>query len=211
MERGIVDKEVGNKYYHPILYQISQGICSVPAAGLLAFLVSLLIITMCKLDDPLWYFLNMFLALVVAEALAQLVSHVVPHFIIGMALLAGMFGFFMLFQGFMLVPSEFPNWLRWVYNVAFHTYSWRTFMVTEFRGDKNFTGSESFETGEDVLRFYEIEDVNRAHDMITLAGYALFIHCLSCLVLHLRHTMFRGKIEPLSSLTSQQEEVEVEG
>jgi hypothetical protein len=206
MERGIVDKEVGNKYYHPILYQISQGICSIPAAALLAFLVSLLIITMLKLDDPLWYFLNMFLALVVAEALAQLVSHVVPHFIIGMALLSGVFGFFMLFQGFMLVPSEFPNWLRWVYNVAFHTYSWRTFMVTEFRGEKNFTGMEGeyspFKTGEEVLDFYEIADVNRAHDMITLAGYALFIHCLSCLILHLRHTMFRGKIEPLSSLTN---------
>jgi ABC-type multidrug transport system permease subunit len=103
------------------MYQISQGICSIPGAAILAFLVSLLIITMTKLNDPLWYFLNMFLALVVAEALAQLVSHVVPHFIIGMALLAGMFGFFMLFQGFMLVPSKFPNWLRWVYNVAFHT------------------------------------------------------------------------------------------
>jgi hypothetical protein len=75
-------------------------------------------------------------------------------------------------------------------------------MVTEFRGDEVFTGSDAFQTGEDVLVFYEIEDVNRAHDMITLAGYALFIHCLSCLVLHLRHTMFRGKIEPLSSLTN---------
>jgi ABC-type multidrug transport system permease subunit len=121
MERGIVDKEVVNNYYHPILYQISQGISSIPGAAILAFLVSLFIITMTKLNDPLWYFLNMFLALVVAEALAQLVSHVVPHFIIGMALLAGLYGFLMLFQGFMLVPSEFPNWLRWVYNVAFHT------------------------------------------------------------------------------------------
>lgn len=31
----------------------------------------------------------MFLSLMVAEALAQLVSHVVPHFVIGMALVAG--------------------------------------------------------------------------------------------------------------------------
>jgi ABC-type multidrug transport system ATPase subunit len=199
MERGIVDKEVGNKYYHPIMYQISQGISSIPGAAILAFLVTLLIITMTKLNDPLWYFLNMFLALTVAEALAQLISHVVPHFIIGMALLAGMFGFFMLFQGFMLVPSEFPNWLGWVYYIAFHTYSWRTFMVTEFRDEKVFTGNDDFKSGEDVLVFYEIEGVNRAHDMITLAGYALFIHCVSFLVLHLRYTMFRGKIEPLSS------------
>jgi hypothetical protein len=45
LERGIVDKEVVNKYYHPILYQMSQGICSIPGAAILAFLVSLIIIT----------------------------------------------------------------------------------------------------------------------------------------------------------------------
>jgi hypothetical protein len=76
-------------------------------------------------------------------------------------------------------------------------------MVTEFRGDKVFTGSDNFVTGEDVLIFYEIEDVNRTNDMITLVGYALFVHCLSFLVLHLRHTMFRGKIEPLSPSVDQ--------
>jgi hypothetical protein len=118
---------------------------------------------MLKLNEPYWYFLNMFLALFTAESLAQLVSHFTPHFVIGMALIAGMFGFFMLFQGFMLVPSDFPNWLRWTYNVAFHTYSWRTFMVNEFRGEV-FPGTP-FPTGEDVLVFYEIQDVNRAHDV----------------------------------------------
>jgi len=65
-------------------------------------------------NDPLWYFLNMFLALYVAEALALLVSQVVPHFIIGIALLAGIYGFFMLFQGFMIIPSAMPGWLEWV-------------------------------------------------------------------------------------------------
>ena len=28
MERGIVDKEVQNHYYHPIFYQVAQGISS---------------------------------------------------------------------------------------------------------------------------------------------------------------------------------------
>ena len=39
-----------------------------------------------------------------------------------MALLAGMYGFFMLFMGFMLVPSNFPDWLHWCYFIGFHTY-----------------------------------------------------------------------------------------
>jgi ABC-type multidrug transport system ATPase subunit len=85
IERAIVNKEVKNGYYHPALYHAAQAIASLPGTALLAFLTTLIIITMTKLNAPYWYFLNMFLALNCAEALAQLVSHVVPHFIIGMA------------------------------------------------------------------------------------------------------------------------------
>ena len=149
---------------------------------------------MCKFTDPYWYFLNMFLSLITSEALAQLVSHVVPHFVIGMAMIAGLFGFFMLFQGFMIVPSDFPDRLRWTYNVAFHTYSWRSFMYTEFI-DQEFPDTP-FPTGLDVLKFYEIEDTNRGHDMIVLACYAIILHLLSFVVLHIRHTWFVGTITP---------------
>ncbi len=87
----------------------------------------------------------------------------VPHFVIGMALVAGMFGFFMLFMGFMLIPSDFPAWLQWTYYIGFHTYSWRTFMYNEFTG-KTFPDTP-FPTGEDWLAFYEIEDVSPPHDV----------------------------------------------
>jgi hypothetical protein len=165
MERGIVDKEVLNGYYHPISYQVAQGLATIPAAGVLAGLTSIIVVLMLNLNDGWWYFFNMFLALCVSEALAQFVSHVVPHFVIGMAVVAGLFGFFMLFMGFMILPSDFPSWLGWTYKVAFHTYSWRTFMVTEFQ-DLVFDDPISpFETGHEVLKFYEIDDVNRWNDV----------------------------------------------
>ena len=85
IDRAIVNKEVKNGYYHPALYHAAQAIASLPGTALLAFLTTLIVLTMTKLNAPYWYFLNMFLALNCAEALAQLVSHVVPHFIIGMA------------------------------------------------------------------------------------------------------------------------------
>jgi len=152
---------------------------------------------MTKLNKPFLYFTDMFLALIVAVALALMISIMVPHFIIGMALLAGMYGFFMLFQGFMIIPSEMPKWLEWVNLIAFHTYSWRSFMYIEFDGDETFEGF--YPTGQDVLDFYEIGNVNFKNDMIVLAGYAGVIHLLSCVFLYLRYNMFRGKIEPLSS------------
>ena len=208
MERDIVDKEVHNGYYHPISYQIAQGLASIPGAAILAGLVSMIILLLLKLNNPWWYLLNMFLALTCSEALVQLVSHVVPHFVIGMALVAGLFGFFMLFMGFMLVPSGFPSWLKWTYYVAFHTYSWRSFMVKEFKG-LEFVDSP-FATGEDVLVFYEIEDVNVGNDMIVLAFYTIFLHLLSFVVLHIRHTYVKGKIEDRISYYFYKEET-VEG
>lgn len=184
MERGIINKEVRNNYYHPVIYQAAQAIAAIPGTALLAFLTTLIITTMTGLREPLWYFLNMFLALNCAEALAQLMSHIVPHFIIGMALIAGFYGMFMLLQGFMIVPSEFPDWLRWSYKCAFHTYSWRTFMFKEFSGQDY---PDAGLTGEEVLETYEIEEVNPTNDMIVLIGYAAVINLFSFLVLWGKH------------------------
>ena len=88
-EKAIVEKEVRNGYYHPAVYQLAQALSSIPGVAILAALGTVIIIGMTGLREGSWYFLNLFLALFCAEALAQLVSHVVPHFIIGMAMIAG--------------------------------------------------------------------------------------------------------------------------
>jgi ABC-type multidrug transport system ATPase subunit len=199
MERAIVDKEVLNKYYHPIAYQTSQGIASIPGAALLAFIATAIVVPLVGLREPVWFGLNMFLALTIAEALAQLVSHVVPHFVIGMAIVAGMYGFFMLCEGFMMTPSRFPDWLRWTNSIAFHTYSWRTFMYKEFH-DQDYSNSvPPFESGNAILVQYEIEDIVPENDMVVLVGYALVMHLLSFVVLHLKYYVIRGKVEPIGT------------
>ena len=185
IERGIVEKEVRNGYYHPACFQFTQAIASVPGTFLLALMTTSITLAMTDLRNFRAYFINMFLALNCAEALAQLASHMVPHFIIGIALIAGVYGMFMLLQGFMLVPSEFPSWLEWLHYVPFHTYSWRSFMVNEFGGDVHFDSAQ-FPTGEAVLDQYEISNVNQTTDMFILLGYGLFIHFLSFVVLHLK-------------------------
>jgi len=194
MERAIVHKEVMNKYYHPFVYQIAQSIAVIPGVALLAFFTALIIMCMTSLNRPLWYFLTMFLSLNVAEALAQLISHIVPHFIVGIALLAACFGFFMLIQGFMMVPSAFPKWLRWTYNIAFHTYSWRTFMFNEFHG-QTFPNNPQFPDGERVLKLYEINKVVPWHDTLVLIGYALFVHLMSLAVLQLKYFTLKNKVQ----------------
>lgn len=120
----------------------------------------------------------------------------------------------MLLQGFMLVPSEFPNWLRWSYKIGFHTYSWRTFMYKEFHGQDYPDAGESIVylalcfisllpkphqyncfsilinaglTGQDILETYEIENVDPVNDMMVLIGYAALIHLFSFIFLWGKH------------------------
>jgi len=89
-------------------------------------------------------------------------------------------------MGFMLVPSEFPVWLRWAYNVPFHTYTWRSFMYIEFSGPENVFESEEFPTGMDVLRAYEIDNVNYGRDMGVLVAYSVIIHmiCVTIIIVN---------------------------
>lgn len=69
-------------------------------------------------------------------------------------------------------------------------------MFIEFKMDDPFEGP--FPTGRDVLTFYEIIDVSVEDDMVVLACYALIVHAFSCIILYLRYTLFKGKLEPLS-------------
>ena len=91
---------------------------------------------------------------------------------------------FMLLQGFMLVPSEFPDWLKWSYHIGFHTHSWRTFIFKEFKGQEL---PDADMDGDQVLKLYKIKDAEPVSDMIVLIGYAAVIHCLSFLVLWGKH------------------------
>ena len=97
---------------------------------------------------------------------------------------------FMLLEGFMLIPSEFPSWLKWAYYIPFHSYSWRTFMYKEFANVDAIFESTQFPTGMDVLRAYEIDDVNPTNDMLILGFYGMMLHCLSFLYLLVKHVYF---------------------
>lgn len=67
-------------------------------------------------------------------------------------------------MGFMVIPSKFPEWLRWANVVPFHTYAWQSLMFNEFSGN---------ESSHYVLELYEIEDVDVGRDMVVLLGYSL--------------------------------------
>jgi ABC-type multidrug transport system ATPase subunit len=175
----IRDKEVLNGFYHPITHHLAVALSTIPACLILSLVISAIQVNMVGLQNGIQFFLILTLALWCGDALAMLVSLCAPHFVIGIVVCAGICGFFMAIEGFMLVPSKFPLWLRWTYPVPFHTYVFRSLMFNEFYGDQ---------LGSAVLESYEIESTNVGHDMVVLLCYSLIIHALCILKIAFGHT-----------------------
>ena len=180
-ERLICRKEVLNGFYHPTTQHLAMTVGSIPRVVILSLIITLILAGMVKLNNPVHFFCILLLALWNAESYAILMSICVRNYILGIIILAGIFGLAMPLEGFMLVPSMFPGWLRWLYLCPFHTYVFRSLMYNEFSGS-------SF--GEKVLQSYEIEDTNIKKDMTVLVGYSVVIHCVSVAVILFCH---RGK------------------
>lgn len=125
MQRDVFVKERMNGHYGVAEYVMARFVNSVPGVALLAIVTTLIVVFPAKLNGPLVYGLDLFVSLLVAEGFMSLVAACVPHYIIGIALAAGIFGFHMLCEGFFLVKSDIPDYLKWGYWIAFHSYTFR--------------------------------------------------------------------------------------
>jgi len=181
IERGIISKEVKNKLYSPVHYQIARFITSLPGVAAIAIVSSILVALVANLNGFGVFLAFLFMSLVIAESLAMLVSLLVPHYIIGMALIAGLYGTFMLCQGFLIVKDDIPGYFIWVYYMAFHTYSFQGFMYNEFNSIPQFASSQ-FSSGEQVLAFYSMENVELWKNSVILVSYCILLEILIAVV-----------------------------
>mmetsp|Transcript_14290 Transcript_14290/g.12925 ORF Transcript_14290/g.12925 Transcript_14290/m.12925 type:complete len:149 (-) Transcript_14290:91-537(-) len=132
-----------------------------------------------------WFLLILFLALLVAEGFICFISAIVPHFIIGIALAAGAYGFFMLCNGFFQLKPDIPGWFIWIYYMGFHTYVYRASIVNEFgsRGILKDAQTPEWKTGHDVLVYMGMNNVQKGDDCWTLVGYLAICHLVYYLIL----------------------------
>ena len=218
VERNIMNKEVRNHRYHPVFFHGAQALASIPSCFILAVISTVILMPMTKMHGMYFFGFNIFLLLLCADALAQLVSHIAPEFISALAISSGLFGIMSLLMGFLIKPSHFPGFIKWTYYVPCTTYSFRALMVNEFMGQEfdvspisectfyenatsELTGEEmdkfedtimnkcptmNFSDGDAILQRYEMADISRTDDMIVLICWALAVHVITCIYLHLK-------------------------
>lgn len=174
IERATFLRESLNGTYGTFAYVISNFVCALPGLFLIALASGASVVLISGMNNFAVYVLILFLSLMVAESFMNLVASIAPHYIVGIALAAGVFGFFMLCEGFFIVKDKIPDYLIWGYYLGFHTYSFRSFMFNEFNSIEKFDIPDcaQFSNGKDVLKFYGMQDVVIWHDMLVLVGWA---------------------------------------
>ncbi len=186
MERAIIEKEMGNKVYHPWMFQLSNWFTSWFGVFLISIISTLFVVLMCNLTNFGIFLIDLFLSLMIAEGLAFLVALLVPHYIIAMALIAGLYGMFMLCEGFLVVYNDIPPWFIWGYYLGFHSYTFRIFMHNEFDEIDTIIGS-NFRSGKEVLAFYSMEDVNVGNDLVILMCYVLALQIVTAIIIKIKY------------------------
>jgi hypothetical protein len=174
IERGIFEKERMNNLYGSVSYALAQTTASVPAVLFITLITSVVIAFMTGLNNFGGFFLALFVMLLVGEQLAILIAVLIPHYIIGMAIIAGAYGVFMLLEGWIKIYSDIPEYIRWASWIGIHSYQFRAHMINEFEPIDEIEES-TFADGEEVLEFYDFDGFEYGELILYMLIYYLCV------------------------------------
>ncbi|RHY23189.1 hypothetical protein DYB32_009282, partial [Aphanomyces invadans] len=180
-QRVVFNRERANNSLSVGSYVVANFLAALPGIFLIALVSSGIVVGLAGLNSFGYFLLNLFLSLVVAESLMHVLGATAPHYIIGIALGAGVFGMFMLVEGFMVPYKSIPSGWRWVHYIAFHSYSFKSFMYKQFEPMKT-------PASQAILKRFNIEEVDVDAYMIVLVGYALLLQVVFAFILWKWHT-----------------------
>ncbi|CEG35983.1 atp-binding cassette superfamily [Plasmopara halstedii] len=180
-QRAVFARERANSSLSVVSYVCANFLAALPGIFLIAVMSTALVVLLADLNSIELFLLNLFLSLVVAESMMHVIGAAVPHYIIGIALGAGVFGMFMLCEGFMVPRDSIPSYWKWGYYLAFHSYSFESFVYKQFE-------NSTTERGKAILTRYGMENVDVMRDMMYLLGFVAVFQAIFMFILWKFHT-----------------------
>jgi len=124
-----------------------------------------------------------------SQSLSLLVAAAVKKIEVGVVIVPILLIIFMLFAGFYINPDTISAvfvWLKWI---SYIQYSYRAIMKNQFEGlvfNPCTPGQQCFRTGEQVIDFFGLQDLDIATCLIVLAGMSIFLRFVAFLLLQFK-------------------------
>ncbi|ETO59497.1 hypothetical protein F444_22170 [Phytophthora nicotianae P1976] len=180
-QRAVFLRERANSNLNVFSYVIANFLGALPGIFLIALSSTLLVGYLAGLNSYGIFLLIVFLSLVVAESLMHLVAACVSHFIIGMAIGAALFGWFILCMGLFVPRPAIPDYWIWGHYLGFLSYGFEALMHNQFHNDDS---PEALF----ILTRFGMEDADLGRDLAIVAANAVAFEILFAFVLYKFHT-----------------------
>ncbi|XP_061369448.1 ABC transporter G family member 11-like [Gastrolobium bilobum] len=166
----VFQRERLNGHYGVTAFVISNTLSATPFLILITFLSGTICYFMVRLHPGFWHYLFFVLCLyasvTVVESLMMAIASIVPNFLMGIIIGAGIQGIFMLVSGFFRLPHDIPKpvWRYPMSYISFHFWALQGQYQNDLRGllFDNQTPDLPKIPGEYILEYIFQIDVNRS-------------------------------------------------
>ncbi|KAL5075186.1 hypothetical protein RYX36_014170 [Vicia faba] len=158
-EREILTKETSSGSYRVSSYALANGLVYLPFLLILAILFAVPLYWIVGLNQNFTAFLNflllIWLILYTANSVVVCFSALVPNFIVGNSVIAGVIGSSFLFSGYFISNHQIPKYWIFMHYLSLFKYPFEGFLINEFSNSKKcleYMFGACVMKGEDILK-----------------------------------------------------------
>ncbi|OAY28760.1 hypothetical protein MANES_15G092400v8 [Manihot esculenta] len=139
-ERRILMRETSRGAYRISSYVLSNTLIFLPFLLLVSLLYSTPVYWLVGLrrdiDGFLYFCLVVWMVLLMSNSFVACFSAIVPNFIMGTSVIAGLMGSFFLFSGYFISKNNIPSYWIFMHYLSLFKYPFECFLINEFGGEK---------------------------------------------------------------------------
>ncbi|CAK9181338.1 unnamed protein product [Ilex paraguariensis] len=139
-ERRIFMRETSRGAYRVSSYVIANTLVFLPFLLMVGLLYTTPVYWMVGLKHNIYAFLYfalvVWMVVLMSNSFTACFSALVPNFIMGTSVIAGLMGSFFLFSGYFIMKENIPNYWIFMHYLSLFKYPFECFMINEYGGDE---------------------------------------------------------------------------
>ncbi|GMH05591.1 hypothetical protein Nepgr_007431 [Nepenthes gracilis] len=195
-ERRILTREISRGAYRVSSYVLSNTLIFLPFLLLVGLLyttpVYWLVGLRRNIDAFLYFSLVVWLVVLMSNSFVACFSALVPNFIMGTSVIAGLMGSFFLFSGYFIAKESIPKYWIFMHYLSLFKYPFECFLINEYGGKKerrrcvesDAVGCKLY--GLEFLRQQGLEESQKWSNLAVMMGFIVGYRLLSFLILWYR-------------------------
>lgn len=192
-EREILMKETSSGTYHISSYVIANALVFLPFLLILSVLFSVPLYWIVglhpSLDSFLFFILLIWLILYTANSVVVCITALVPNFVVGNSMIAGVMGSFFLFSGYFISKEAMPSYWVFMHYISLFKYPFEGLLVNEFGGKGRcleYKMGVCLLDGDSLLRGQGLGEERKWRDVVVILGFIVGFRVMSYVILRIR-------------------------